>query len=608
MNKTTRLHPALPTQPSVGPAIESLAAAAAETDGPKGVPAGGAEVVPADGPEVMPADGAKVMPTDGPVLVEVSGLTITGPGGKPILDDVSLRVHRGERVCVVGESGSGKTTLALALLGALRPGLTVTAGRIEVDGQDVLSLRGAALRRHRRRVVSYLPQDPATALTATLRVRGQLTELSATPSAEEVARRLAEVALPADAAFQRRFPHQLSGGQQQRLALARSTSAMPGLLVFDEPTTGLDAHAQRAVMQQIDGLTDARDLALLLITHDLSVAGTADRLVVMHQGRIVEQGPLPGTLKNPSAAYTRELIRATPTPTLTPTPTPEAATATTTEPATDPGTAPAPSAPLLRVTELGAAHGRGRGRREVVSGISFDVHRGESVALLGISGSGKSTIARCLTGAHVPSAGTVSLDGDVLPAALRARSPELRRRIQLVPQDSSGSLNPRRTVGSTLLRPLRHLLGLDAEAADGRMRELLTQVELDPALAARYPRELSGGQRQRVSIARALSAGPDVLICDEMTSSLDVRVQAAILDLLAGLRRELGLGVVLITHDLGVLASAADRTVVLHEGLTCEQGPVGEVLSAPRHPWTRSLLAAAAEARGERPEPTVAAR
>ncbi|MEU2246410.1 ABC transporter ATP-binding protein [Streptomyces sp. NPDC019224] len=529
---------------------------------------------------------------DGSGLIEVSGLTIAAPGGPPVLDAVSLTVRRGERVCVVGESGSGKTTLALALLGALRPGLRATAGQVVVDGQDVLALRGAALRRHRRRVVSYLPQDPATALTATLRVRGQLTELSATSSTAEVSRRLAEVALPGDVPFQRRFPHQLSGGQQQRLALARSTSSMPDVLVLDEPTTGLDVHAQRAVMEQIDRLARARDLALVLITHDLSVAGTADRLVVMRRGRIVEQGPLPGTLDQPAAAYTRELIRATPS----------LEGATRARAALRPP-APESTTPLLRVTGLSAGHGRGKQRRQVVSGVSFEVHRGESVALLGVSGSGKSTIARCLIGAHVPDTGTVSLEGEVLPTALRGRSPELRRRIQLVPQDSSGSLNPRRTVGSTLLRPLRHLLGMEPSAAAERMKELLTQVELDPALAGRHPHELSGGQRQRVSIARALAVNPEVLICDEMTSSLDVRVQAAILELLTGLRGELGLSVVLITHDLGVLASAADRALVLHEGRTCEQGPVSEVLTSPRHPWTRSLVTAAGQDRGDRTEP-----
>ncbi|WP_406284373.1 ABC transporter ATP-binding protein [Streptomyces sp. NBC_00209] len=547
---------------------------------------------PAEQAVAMSAGSPDEPPADRSALIEVSGLTIAAPGGPPVLDAVSLAVRRGERVCIVGESGSGKTTLALALLGALRPGLRATAGHVLVDGQDALALRGTALRRHRRRVVSYLPQDPATALTATLRVRGQLTELSATSSTAEVSRRLAEVALPGDAPFQRRFPHQLSGGQQQRLALARSTSSMPDVLVLDEPTTGLDVHARQAVMEQIDRLARARDLALVLITHDLSVAGTADRLVVMRQGRIVEQGPLPGTLDHPAAAYTRELIRATPS-----------LEGVTREGAAPRSPVPASTTPLLRVTGLGAGHGRGKQRRQVVSGVSFEVHRGESVALLGVSGSGKSTIARCLTGVHVPDAGTVSLEGDVLPTALRNRSPELRRRIQLVPQDSSGSLNPRRTVGSTLLNPLVRLLGMEPPAAAERMRELLTQVELDPALAGRHPHELSGGQRQRVSIARALTVNPEVLICDEMTSSLDVRVQAAILELLTELRRGLGLGIVLITHDLGVLASAADRALVLHEGRTCEQGLVSDILTSPQHPWTQSLLTAAERERGDRTEP-----
>ncbi|MFB6888398.1 ABC transporter ATP-binding protein [Kitasatospora sp. NPDC056327] len=530
-------------------------------------------------------------------MIRVEDLLITDGTGRPVLDRLSLAIGRGERLAVVGESGSGKTTLAMALLGEVRPGLGVAGGRVLVDGTDVLGLSAGPLRAYRRRSVAYLPQDPASALTPTLRVRGQLAELAADRSDAALLRRLADVGLPDDPKLLGRYPHQLSGGQQQRLALARISAGDPALLVVDEPTTGLDAIARNLVLARLDDLVTRRGSALLMVTHDLpSAALVADRLVVVRDGRIVEDGPLDEVMGRPSAPYTRELIRAVPTVADLGRPRADG-------PADPDGRAPeepeapgggTPAGPLLRVEGLRAGHRQGRQGRTVVDGVSFTVARGECLALLGVSGSGKTTLARCVSGTHRPDAGTVALDGEPLAPRIQDRSVEQRRRIQVIPQHSAGSLNPRRTVGAAVVRPLRRLRGMGRTEAEAEAERLLALVGLPSGTASRRPSQLSGGQCQRVTIARALAAGPDMLVCDEMTSSLDPRVQATVLELIDRLRAELGLAVIVITHDLGVLARIADRVLALHEGVVCEEGPTARVLTAPEHPWTRSLLAATA--------------
>jgi peptide/nickel transport system ATP-binding protein len=502
-------------------------------------------------------------------VIAVAGLTVVDAQGRCVVDGVTLDVAAGERVGIVGESGAGKTTLALALVGALRPGLRVTGGSVRVDGVDVLGLRGRALRRLRRRTVSYLHQDPASALSPTIRVRGQVAELAADRSPGAVAQRLAELGLPTDAPFLRRYPHQLSGGQRQRLALARATAGRPRALVLDEPTSGVDPHARELVLEQIAGLARRQELTLVVVSHDLdATARLCDRVVVLVGGAVVEEGP--AVLTAPVTPYARELVAAVPT-----------------LPARRPPRVPAPAAaavrpvpsdgapPALRVTDLSAGHRDGRRIRPVLSGVSFDVRPGECLALLGPSGSGKTTIARCVAGTHRRSGGRVELDGVELAADVHDRTVDQRRRIQVVPQHSAGSLNPRRTVGAAIARPLRLLHGLDAAAAARQTERLLAVVGLPEHLADRYPAELSGGQCQRITIARALAARPQVLVCDEMTSSLDVRVQAAVLDLLDELRESLRIAVLLITHDAGVTARSADRVLVLGAGAG-ECLPVGE--------------------------------
>ena len=511
-------------------------------------------------------------------MIAIKELTVADAAGLAVLDRVSLDIGPGERVGIVGESGAGKTTLALAMVGAVRPGLRVVDGTVLVDGRDALMLRGAALRELRRHVVSYLHQDPSSALTPTMRVRGQIAELSGDGSLPAIGARLAALGLPDDRRFLRRYPHQLSGGQQQRLALARATAGSPRVLILDEPTTGLDPEARLRALEAIDALARERGLSLVMVTHDLpAAAALCDRVAVLCGGTLVEQGPVIDVLENPAAPYTRELVRAFPRiPDVVP-----AARVNANVPS-EPGSPLAP--PVLRVQDLAASHRDGRIRRTVVSGISFEAGPGECVALLGLSGSGKSTIARCVAGFHHPDTGIVELAGHRLAPDIRDRTVDERRRIQMVAQHSTGSFNPARTIGDALARPLRLLHGMNAEQAHQRALSLLDAVGLPGRLAGRHPGELSGGQCQRAAIARALAAEPSVLICDEMTSNLDAKVQADILDLVADLRADLRIAVLLITHDLGVLARAADRVLILEDGRLRQPGEAGHILATYAHP------------------------
>jgi len=511
-------------------------------------------------------------------VITIEELSVADAAGLPILDRVSLDIGPGERVGVVGESGAGKTTLALALVGAVRPGLRVVGGAVLVDGLDALSLRGRALRDLRRHVVSYLHQDPSSALTPTMRVRGQIAELSADRSLTAIGARLTALGLPGDRRFSRRYPHQLSGGQQQRLALARATAGAPKVLILDEPTTGLDPAARRRALEAIDALARERGLSLVMVTHDLpAAAALCDRVAVLRGGTLVEQGPVTDVLENPTAPYTRELVRAFPR-------IPDVLPAARVEAESDTALSASRPVPVVRVQGLAASHRDGRRRRTVVSGISFEAGPGECVALLGLSGSGKSTIARCVAGLHRPDVGTVELDGHLVAPDVRDRAVDERRRIQMVAQHSTGSFNPARTIGDALARPLRLLHGMDGEQAHQRTISLLDAVGLAARLAERRPGELSGGQCQRAAIARALAAEPSVLICDEMTSNLDAKVQADILDLVADLRADLRIAVLLITHDLGVLARAADRVLILEDGRLRQPGEAGHILATYAHP------------------------
>ena len=580
-------------------------------------------------------------------ILRVEGLRVELESGEPVVEDVSLGLRRGEVLGLVGESGSGKTTTALALLGFARRGTRLHAGAVEVDGQALVGRDERIVRALRGRVVSYVAQDPGVALNPSLRVEdliGDVLRAHGDARAEEVVvAALGSVHLPADRGFRRRYPHQLSGGQQQRVAIATALACEPKVVVLDEPTTGLDVVTQARILEEIDRLRRERQVAVVYVSHDLAVvASLADRIAVMYAGRIVEEGPAATLLARPRHPYTRGLLASVPDlgqpraiqsipgvavgvgerpegcafaprclqrsderalhemPLLaevgeghrvrcfewarTP---PLAVPKLATPPAVERDT------PLLLVEGLRAEHG---GRLDTVVAardVSFAVAVGECLALVGESGSGKTTIARCVAGLHPPAAGRVLLDGVPLPARAARRSREARRRIQIVFQNPNDSLNPRHRVGDAIARPAQVLRDLSGRDARAEVARLLERVRMPARLADRYPGELSGGERQRVAIARALAAEPDLIVCDEVTSALDVSVQAAVLELLAELRAELRLALLFITHDLGVVASVADRMLVLENGVVCDGGPVGTLLREPEHEYTRRLVAAA---------------
>jgi peptide/nickel transport system ATP-binding protein len=580
-------------------------------------------------------------------VVDVSELRVELTGsGVDVVDEITLQIYSGEVLGLVGESGSGKTTVGMALLGHVRRGGRVGGGAVAVDGQDLTTLGADELRHLRGGIVSYIPQDPGTSLNPALRIGTQLSEvLEAHASSwtedqrrERVREALDEVALPNDKTFLRRYPHQLSGGQQQRVAIAMAFANRPKVIVCDEPTTGLDVTTQARVLETVRDLCRSHQVAALYVTHDLAVvAELADRVAVMYAGRIVESGPREAIFSAPRHPYTRRLLRAVP----------DIAGKRTVVGipgrAALPGSRPEgcffhPRCPLADdqsrsafppVTELGGGHtvrcfhheeaarnpepeGAGQlgarsigeelvltvrdldahyGASHALFRIDLDVHREECLALVGESGSGKTTLARSVSGLHADYTGQVRLRDAPLPHAARQRSREARKEIQYIFQNPYASLNPRRTIGQTIGRQLQ-LFYPGARADTGRrVAECLERVALSSSAASRFPDQLSGGERQRVAIARALAAQPSVLICDEVTSALDVSVQAAIIELLGELRREMGLSLLFITHDLALIRTIADRVAVMNEGRIVEQGAVDDILTAPTADYTRQLLA-----------------
>ena len=511
--------------------------------------------------------------------IDVDGLTVEDQAGHGILRDVSFSLPSGARLGIVGESGAGKTTLALSLLGHFRPGLRYISGSIHVADQEILAASPPDLRKYRRTVISYLGQDPAAALTPNMRVGGLVEELMrGERSVKLVHARLGAVGLPGNRDFARRYPHELSGGQLQRVAIARALAPDPAVLVLDEPSASLDLMTRRLITEEIERQVRLRGITLVMVSHDLNmVARAVDKLLVLHEGAVVEEGDVTATLAQPLHPYTRELVAACDgkRPSILKN-----------------GAGPKRKSPLLSAQGLVASYRRGRERSTVVDGLSLTLEAGECLALIGMSGAGKSTVVNCLLGLLEPDAGTVAVAGAQLAPRVRDRTVPQRRSIQFVPQDPQGSLNPRRRVGDTLLHALRSMRGLSRSAADAEARKLMERVRLSPALLSRFPRQLSGGERQRIAIARALAAEPRVLICDEVTSALDVSVEASILDLIDELKRESHLAVLLIAHDLRVVRRIADRVTVLHEGSVVERGAVSEVLGAPQHEFTRAIIEA----------------
>ncbi|MFI8457159.1 ABC transporter ATP-binding protein [Kitasatospora sp. NPDC085464] len=513
-----------------------------------------------------------------PDVLHVSGLTVRFDDTTAV-DGVDFRLAAGDTLGIVGESGSGKSTTALALLRMLPPGGRITAGSVELAGQDLGALPEQALRTLRGRRIAMVFQDPMSSLNPVLTVGRQLDEAlrahgGRRPKAERTSRAvelLDLVGIPDAAGRLRDHPHRFSGGQRQRIMIALALAHDAEVLVADEPTTALDPTVQRQILDLLTRLNQEKGTALVVISHDLGViARTCRRLLVMRHGRVVEHGPTARLLSEPRHPYTRELLAAVPR-----LDEPSRAAANST-----PG-----SRPLLTVRGLTKTYGSRRRPAAALRGVDLDLYPGETLGLVGESGSGKSTLARALVLAHAPSAGSIRFRG-------QDPGPRPHREVQLVFQDPYSSLNPRMTAGQIIAEPLiAHGLG-DRDRRAERVAELLTQVGLDPAAADRHPRAFSGGQRQRIGIARALAPEPSVLICDEPVSALDVSVQAQVIDLLARLQRELGLAVLFIAHDLAVVRRVSHRIAVMHRGRIVETGPADRVVTAPEHPYTAELLAA----------------
>lgn len=580
----------------------------------------------------------------GEVVLSVQGLTVQLAKDRTIVQDVSFDLRSGETLGLVGESGSGKSTTALALLGYTRPGAYVTAGEVRIGGEAAFGDDERVARRMRGHLVSYVPQDPATSLNPSLRVAGVLSDIfgahQGTSGSDRVESALQRVELPTGRSFLRRFPHELSGGQQQRVLIAGAVLREPRLIVFDEPTTGLDVVTQARVLEEIKRLRKESRVAVVYVSHDLAVVSDiADQIAVMYAGSVVEVGPTDDILRHPKHPYTRGLVSSIPDhtaprvlrgipgvsvgvddrpagcafaprcPQVRPhcqevlphlehlavdwavrcfeaahTPVPDLAEVSwrPQRPPTD---------PVLEVRNLQAGYKSPLGTMTAVRDISFVVRDGECVALAGESGSGKTTIARVVAGLHPWSSGQVLLSGVPLAPRAQERPLDIRRRCQIIFQNPYESLNPRKRVLDEVARPARLLAGLSKQEARDDARRLLERVRLPSRIAERYPGELSGGERQRVAIARALAARPQLLICDEVTSALDVSVQAAVLELLTELRTELSM--LFITHNLGVVASLADRVLILDHGVICEEGNVETVFKEPREEYTSSLLKAA---------------
>ncbi|MBZ6472273.1 ABC transporter ATP-binding protein [Streptomyces griseocarneus] len=492
-------------------------------------------------------------------MVSVTDLEIRLAGGPVLLAGAGLALRRGRITALTGPSGAGKSTLLRALIGDLPAGAHVSAGRIEVLGHDVLTLSPERLRHLRRHRVAYVGQDPGSALDPRMRVRRLVAETAVDPSPRTVRNLLAECRLPVGDGLPDRRPGTLSGGQQRRVALARALARRPDVLLLDEPTAGLDTALRDEISDLLRLLATTRDMAVVLACHDPDlVARCADEVVEL--GKAIRPAPRPAP--RPAAVPKARPVRA-------------GAGAEAGTGGDPPGTGLAAHGLEVRFTRRGHPH-------RALAGVDFAAAPGSATGIVGPSGSGKTTLLRVLAGLRSPDAGTLTLDGRPLPAPARKRGRTMQRRVQLVPQNPLGTLNPARTVGATLARPLRlHRIAAKEDIA-GRVAELLDDVGLPADIARRRPHELSGGQRQRVSIARALACAPDVLLCDEVTSALDPGTATAVMELLTGLRAARRLTVVLVSHELHLVAAYTDTVHVLEAGRVTASGPTGHLMPANR--------------------------
>ncbi|QCI63472.1 ABC transporter ATP-binding protein [Phreatobacter stygius] len=516
-------------------------------------------------------------------LLSVRGLSV-GAGPFVAVDKVSFDIQPGEILALVGESGSGKTATGRAILGLLPPGLKRTAGSIAILGEDLTTVTPARLRELRGGSIGMVFQEPMVSLNPALSIGAQLGEALAlhSPMSPDEQRRaclamLRRIQIPDPEGCLKAYPHEFSGGMRQRIMLAAVMLPAPKLLIADEPTTALDNLVQAEILNLMVELAQDRGTAILLVTHNLGlVARYADRALVMQRGRVVEEGRAGDLLRKPQHPYTRDLVAAMPRRTPRPV------------------RAIAPE-PLLEARGLTVDYPGSRGlfrhglAKRAVDGVDLTISHGETVALVGGSGCGKTTLGRAMLRLITASGGQLMFRGGDVTAARGAPLKDFRLACQIVFQDPYSSLDPRMRIGDIVAEPLRHEPGLDAPAKAARVTETFEAVGL-PGMADRFPHQLSGGQRQRVAIARAIVRRPALVVADEPVSALDMTVQKQILDLIRRLQEERGFACLFISHDLGAVAEVADRVVVMQAGRIVEQGSRDEVFDNPRHPYTRALL------------------
>ncbi len=538
-------------------------------------------------------------------MLSVNGLTISFEGERPFtaVRDLSFSIDKGKMLAIVGESGSGKSLTALALMGLLPPGAkaVIASGRfLDAD----LRLRTHDLRLH----AGMIFQEPMSSLNPVMRVGKQIREaiLVHQKISNDGAKQLAigwldKVRLPEPAKMYDRYPHQLSGGQKQRVMIAMAMCNHPAVLIADEPTTALDATVQQEIIRLMQYLQQEHGSAMIFITHDLALAATiADDVLVMHKGEMVEYGPAETVLKYPQQVYTRALLSCRPSPE-------QKGYRLPVVPDFIDGVAPASrasydtivvGAPLMEVKNLGIWFSENKtghdksGYFRAVDDVSFVLNKGETLGLVGESGCGKSTLGRSLVGLIPANSGQILYKGTDLATLPMRGWRDMRRHIQMVFQDPYSSLNPRMTIGDALMEPLMvHSIVPKNELRKEALR-LLDLVQLPEDALNRYPHQFSGGQRQRIGIARALALRPELLICDESVSALDVSIQAQILNLLKDLQQELQLTYLFISHDLAVVHYISDRVMVMQAGKIVESGEAGQVLQQPKDEYTKRLVEA----------------
>ena len=524
-------------------------------------------------------------------LLTVEELTIRFPlGGRTVtaVDGISFHISRGEALGLVGESGSGKTITAQAIPRIIPSPGRIDGGRVLLDGTDLTGLSERQLRPVRGRRIGMIFQEPMSSLNPTMTIGAQVAEtlqlhtgLKGSEIRDHARTMLERVRLPDPGSMMTRYPHQLSGGMQQRAMIAMALACDPDLLIADEPTTALDVTVQAEILDLIDEARRDLDMAVLFITHNIAVvARIADRLAVMQDGRIVEIGNTAELIASPRSDYAQNLLNAVPRLGGGPHPRKQPADIS--------------DQPVLAMQGMSKSYPvadglfGGAGRKTVLQPTDLEIHRGETLAIVGASGCGKTTLTRCLTRLIDADSGEVVLNG----AVMEADDPRLRQAVQMVFQDPFGSLNPRWSIRAILREPMQIAGQISAARQLLAIDRALEQVGLDPAMADRYPHQFSGGQRQRIAIARALILNPRLIVADEPVSALDVSVQAQILDLLADLQADLGLSILLISHDIAVVERLADRIAVMAEGRIVEIGPTRHILDNPQTPTTRELIAA----------------